>query len=159
MKVDLEQKLKELFSDKSTQKLLGVIILKTDNSYELFNSYKIVYKKTYWLASSLTTSVSEKFYTIKSAVSYCIFHYANNIQEAEQVRLLDSKLGGAQNNKIIYTRLYKKHRATPQGLIYAAKIGECDCIIKQLTPILEKYWIKSREQQLRKFSAYQINTL
>lgn len=158
MKVNLEQKLREIVSD-SLQKIFPVIILRELGGYELFNSYRITSQGSGWHVASLTTSLVADFYTLKSAVAYCIFHYGCNISHAQHVYTLDRKLGGAINNLAVYSSLYKKHRKSNQSLVYAAKMRECELTIKQLTPALEKFYLESRERQLRKFRALQINTV
>jgi hypothetical protein len=129
-----------------------VIFQNTDGSYELFNTYMIEKKseKEYYV-SMKKTYTEHTFYSIKNAVTWCIFDKRNRIVEANKILLLDHRLGGLDTDILLHTKIFKNSKNSEDKLIFLAKLNEDKLKKKTVTDELYGYINDSKQWQTKRF--------
>lgn len=140
-----------------TSELIGdlediVIFQNSDGSYDLFNTYVIEKKsdKEYFV-SMKKTHTEHSFYSMKNAVTWCIFDKRNRIVQANRILLLDNQLGGLDVDIQLHTKIFKNSKNSEDKLIFLAKLNEDKLKKKTVTDELYTYINDSKQWQTKRF--------
>ena len=140
-----------------TSELLGelediIIFQNIDGSYELFNTYVIEKKSDKeYLVSMKKTHTEHTFYSMKNAVTWCIFDKRNHIVNANRILLLDNQLGGLEVDIALHTKIFKNTKNSEDKLIFLAKLNEDKLKKKTVTDELHTYINDSKQWQTKRF--------
>jgi len=100
------------------------IIQNNENSYLLFNKFEIVRKKNYYNIYQFTNSEVQTFYSLKNAVTWCIFENLSKYSEAYAVKNLDYKIESLTFNELYHKKLFNNCKELNQKILYFIKHNE-----------------------------------
>ena len=113
-----EEKIYDFFNKDFIKNISDIAILKhDDNCYELFDKYLIQGSKNEGYTVTVKHSFTEvSFYTLKNAVTWCIFQKRNKIREANRIEHLDKSLESIRN-MIVWHKTFIGNLPTNQKMV------------------------------------------
>lgn len=91
-----------------------IIYTEDDGSYNVFGKYIIKKNNTShnisFRVSNISGNLIHDFYTIKNALTWCIFDYRNKFYDSRRIIDLDRQLSSVDANIMIHKRLYKRSK-------------------------------------------------
>ena len=130
-----------------------IIFQEEDGTYQLFNKYRITKLSEFeFNVSAYRSATTNNFYTLKNAVTWCIFDKQNKVYETNRISELDKKLGGIDVDISIHTRLFKKNKDMTTKLIYLSKLTEDKLKKRIITTELYTYILESKRWQIQRFN-------
>jgi hypothetical protein len=130
-----------------------IIFQNNDGSYELFNGYVITRSiDNAYVVTMLTTHTTHTFYTLKNAVTWCIFDKRNMIYESNRIIILDNLQGGLEVDIALHSKMFKNTRNSDNKLIFLAKLNEDKMKKKQINDELFVYINNSKKWQTHRFN-------
>jgi len=153
-KRDVLNKLEKFISNDIIGNLQDVVIYQDDDgSYQLFNMYKISKGSDKEFIITINHTYTQKvFYTLKNAVTWCIYDKRNKFYESKRIEELDNKLGGLEVDISIHYRLFNTVKDSNDKLIYLAKLNEDRGKKRRFTIELSRYVEESRNWQQKRFN-------
>lgn len=147
-----EEKIYDFFNKDFIRNISDIAILKhEDGSYELFDKYIVQGTKNDGFTVSVKYTFNNVFfYSLKNAVTWCIFQKRNKLREANRVEYLDKSLESIRNMIVWHKTLIKKVTDPEIRLIYLAKLSYDDSkrrtLLKELNSFLQegKGWQNNR---------------
>lgn len=139
---------REMYSD--VQDLL--FILDEDGSYFLFNMYHV--RKTpggYYEVSYNNDDNKEAFFTVRNAVSWCIFEKNKKYSQSARIKDLDLKLSGTEMDINNTRRLLKTTKDNDAQMIYLSKLEQAKAKKKAILIELDSFINISKYWQTKKF--------
>ena len=120
-----EQKIYDFFNKDFIKNISDIAIIKHDDGcYELFDTYLIQGAKNDGYKISVKNTFTEVFfYSLKNAVTWCIFQKRNKIREANRIEHLDKSLESIRNMIVWHKKLIEKVKDSEIKLIYLAKLS------------------------------------
>lgn len=146
-KKDLKSKINDL-----------LVVHEDDGSYFLFGKYKIVPDNlgNFELIDVLDGKTSiHRFFTLKNAVTYCVFDKNNMYKELKRIVELDSLLGGIDVLILQHQRLLDKSEDRDNKSIFLAKLMESKLKKRAMTKEINSYISISKHWQSKKFEENQ----
>ena len=121
--------------------------------YELFNSYNI-HKTTdkEFIVSLKHTHTEIVFYTLKNAVTWCVYDKRNMLYEANRIIELDTRLDGIEVDISIHQNLFKKAKDEDNKLIFLSKLSDDRIKKRTYTEELNGYANESKRWQTNRFN-------
>ena len=142
-KVDIKNKISELFISRDN-----------DGVYSLFGNYVISTKEGQYHLLKDDDPTPYVFYSLKHAVTWCVFDKANKYKEVKRVHELDSDLVSADALIANYTRLMS-NCTNSNKYIYKAKLIEQKLKKRKMLQELSDFTGLSKHMQTRKFAENQ----
>lgn len=146
--------LERAMDSNSLNELQDIIIFQdTDGLYQLFNFY-IIEKKSLndFVVTTKTSYTTHTFYTLKNAVTWCIFDKQNKVYESNRIITLDNQIGGLEVDLAIHKKLFEKSKNIEDKLIYVAKLGEDRIKKNAIAEELHSYVVSSKNWQIKRFN-------
>lgn len=141
-------------NNSSLDELQDIVIFQdTTGLYQLFNQYSI--KKTSpndFIVTTRTSYTTHTFYSLKNAVTWCIFDKQNKVYESNRIVTLDRQIGGLEVNLAIHKKLFEKAKNNEDKLIYVAKLGEDRMKKNAIASELYSYIESSKNWQIKRFN-------
>lgn len=143
-----EKKIYDFFNKDFINHTSNIAIFKNqDGSYELFNRYEITGSKNDGYVITIKHSfTSIFFYSLKNAVTWCIFEKRNKIYESNRIVHLDHSLNNIKNMRLWHKKLLKNTKNIDRKMVYLAKLS-FDCnkynnLLKELNEFTttSKFW-------------------
>lgn len=128
------------------------IFLNEDGSYDLFDTYTIVKNNSKYDVFKKTSYLRKTFYSLKNAVSWCIFEKRNKVQKTTQLESLDRHIEGLDVAIQLHHHLIKKSKNNDSKLIYQAKLTDEEQKRKNYIRELDKLIKESMTYQLDTFA-------
>ena len=100
------------------------IVQNNEHSYLLFNKFEIIKKHNTYIVYQFTTSQTLTFYSLKNAVTWCIFENLYKYNEAFTVKDLDFKIESLSFNELHHKKLLYKEKNVDQKILYFIKYNE-----------------------------------
>ena len=156
MKVDIakiDRKLDNMIATSEFAKLQDVVIFQdTDGTYSLFNKYHIRKKDVNNIVVSLNNGDDvNSFFSMKTAVCWCVLDKIGKYQLANRVIDLDMYLSSVEVHISIHSKLFKKAKKTEDKLIYLAKLNQDKLQKTAMSEELSKYIQDSYNWQQKRF--------
>ncbi len=146
--------LERAMDSNSLNELQDIVIFQdTDGLYQLFNYY-IIEKKSLndFVVTTKTSHTTHIFYTLKNAVTWCIFDKQNKVYESKRIITLDNQIGGLEVDLAIHKKLFEKAKNIEDKLIYVAKLGEDRIKKNAIADELHSYVVSSKNWQIKRFN-------
>ena len=135
------------FVEKQIHDIPNLIIMHNeDGSYELYDSFIIVKKNNKFEVTKKTSYSNKNFFTLKNAVTWCIFEYRNKIIEANRVENLDRIISSIMGEIEVHKYLMKKTTDIDKKFVYLSKLSDSvhkkTIAFKELNNLItdSKYW-------------------
>jgi len=139
---------REMYSD-----LQDLLFLSDENgSYFLFSLYHVT--KTpdgYYEVSYNNDDNREAFFTVRNAVSWCIFEKNKKYAQSARIKDLDLQLSGATMDINNTRRLLKKTKDVDYQMIYLSKLEQAKAKKKSILVELDSFINMSKYWQTKKF--------
>jgi len=150
----MSNNINHLLDNKFISTLQELIIFKDEiGVYQLFNKYSITKtKEDSYRITTNTWADSKIFFSLKNAVTWCIFDKRNKICELNKIEELDKKLSGMDTIIQQHSNLIKKSKKAEDKLIFLNKLSEDKIIKKRILKELNLYEIESTAWQMNRFS-------
>ena len=152
-----EQKVQKFLHDQLTtnKKTMDIMLLPVDeNSYMLFGEYAIFNKNDWYLVCvDDNVDTERKFSTLKTAVTWCVFHQRRKILECRKIEHLDSKLDSLEIDLIQKTKVLHNTKNNDIKCIYDTKIEEDNIKKKSLLKQLNYFINISKNWQTNTFNS------
>ena len=130
-----------------------LLFLSDENgSYFLFNLY--IVSKTpsgYYEVSYNNDDNKEAFFTVRNAVSWCIFEKNKKYSQSARIKDLDLQLSGATMDINNTRRLLKKTKDVDYQMIYLSKLEQAKAKKKSILAELDSFINISKYWQTKKF--------
>lgn len=127
MMINSEKILSKLnnFVNREYDKAAKVIIFQNDDgSYELFDIFIITREENTYVVQKKTSYLSKTFFSLKNAVSWCIFEYKNKLNEANRVESLDRILNSILAEIDTHKYLVERTSDLDKKMIYLSKLSD-----------------------------------
>lgn len=150
---EMEFKFERVLSKSSITDIENVLIVKiSNNNYHLFGRY-FIHKKD---ANNIVVTLHNgdevnSFYSMKSAVCWCVFDRRGLYSAARRIVELDRKLSGLDVSISIHKRLFDNTKDQDTGLIYLAKLNEERIQKREMTNELNRHIADSYNWQQKQF--------
>jgi hypothetical protein len=137
-----------------SKELKNWFIIQDKNDYLLFNQFKIVNRNSHYEVLHLNNSLTERFYNLKNAVTWCICEKLKKYDDSETIRNLDRKIENYKTSESIHKKLLIKTKEKSQKEIYYIKFVED---VKQKTLAqkemenyinISRYWLNKKLNEL-----------
>lgn len=141
------------FVNREYDKAVKVSIFRNDDgSYELFDVFVINKTEDRFIVEKKTSYISKTFYSLKNAVTWCIFEYKNKLNESNRVESLDRVLNSVLAEIDLHKYLVEKTSDVNKKLIYLSKLSDNRArkrgVLKELNYLINN----SRHLQLQQFA-------
>ena len=100
------------------------MIQNDENTYLLFNKFKIVKTKNYYKIYQFSNSQVETFFSLKNAVTWCIYENLSKYNDAITVKNLDQKAESLSFHELNHKKLLNKAKDLDQKILYFIKFSE-----------------------------------
>ena len=149
-----EEKIYDFFNKDFIKNISDIAILKQDDgSYELFDKYFIKGSKSDGYSVSVKHSFTTVFfYSLKNAVTWCIFQKRNKVREASRIEHLDKSLESIRNMIVWHKTLIEKVKDPDTKLIYLAKLSYDDSKKRSLIKELNSFLLEGKGWQNNRLS-------
>lgn len=150
---EIEQKFERMLSGSSFQDIENVVIVKTNaHEYHLFGRYTVTKKdQTNVVVTLHNGDTVNSFYSMKSAVCWCVFDRRGLYSSANRIIELDRKLSGLEVSISIHKRLFNQTSDQDNRLIYLAKLNEERIQKREMTDELNRYITDSYNWQQKQY--------
>lgn len=122
-----------------------------DGSYELFNKYQILQNKLGFKIIPKYNSTERQFFSLKHAVTWCIFQNMNKFYQSTRIEFLDNLLAATDTSIEIHKHLISSTKDPDNRSIFLAKLIEEQNKKKLMKKELERFIFESKFWQTRKF--------
>ena len=147
------EKLDSFFNREYHRGTSDIAIIQTgDNSYELFDKYTITKDKSEFIVVKSTAQVTKKFFSLKHAVTWCIFDFRNKINETFRIEELDRSLSSILYSIDLHRHLINKTKDTDNKLLYFAKLTDEELKKKSILKEISFFINTSKKYQLEQFA-------
>lgn len=150
------EKIEKFFSKDFILKYKNLMIFQNENgSYDLFDRYTVSSKHNagYKLVSKYN-STQKTFFSLKNAVSWCIFDYRNKFAERNRIEYLDAAIVSIESEIQVHKSLVNKKTINYEDkLVYYSKLSEELIKKKQFQEEMNSFVIQSKMWQVEKFAA------
>lgn len=142
-KKDLVSKIKDLF-----------IVRESDGTYHLFGKYLITPVNESYKITVQDENINYTFYSLKHAVTWCVFDKNRKYKELKRVLELDSDIISLEAAIVNHERLLLKSEGENK-YIYQAKLYEEKLKKRKLLEEINQFAALSKYMQTRKFQENQ----
>lgn len=150
---EMELKFEKVLSKSTIHDIENVLIVKiNNNSYHLFGRYFLSKKDPNNVVVRLHNGDEvNSFYSMKSAVCWCVFDRRGLFAPSKRIVELDRKLSGLEVSISIHKKLFDQSKDQDTGLIYLAKLNEERIQKREMTDELNRYITDSYNWQKKQF--------
>lgn len=150
---ELERKLYNILSKSKFQDIENIAILPgNDGSYSVFGRYMLFKKDPNNIIVKLFNGdIVNSFYSMKSALCWCVFDRRGLYSSANRILSLDNKLSGLEVSIAIHSKLIDKSKEMSDKFIYLAKLNEEKLQKREMTNELNRYINDSHSWQQKQF--------
>jgi hypothetical protein len=150
---ELERKLYNVLSKSKFQNIENVAILPgNDGSYQVFGRYTVIKQDSNNIIVKLFNGdMVNSFYSMKSAICWCVFDKRGLYSSANRIINLDNKLSGLDVGISIHSKLIDKSKDMNDKFIYLAKLNEEKLQKRDMTAELNRYINDSYSWQQKQF--------
>ena len=143
--------LKKILSKNEIDSLSELLIITTDNGYELFGEYLITPVKTKFVVSRHTVHLKKEFFSLKNAIVWATLDKRNLIASANRVINLDVLLEGAAASMDLHRVLSDKSTNLDSKSIHITKMREAQLKHQHLQDEISTFVNETRRWQNQKF--------
>lgn len=123
-KLKAYQALESLVTSTVYEKIKDSVITKENDSYKLFEAYKIQKRDIEFLVEKVNYHGSLVLSSLKHSVTWVVLDRMNDIMGAKQLIELDQRLTALEINIKIYEKLLKKTKDTDNKILFHIKLME-----------------------------------
>jgi hypothetical protein len=139
------------FFDKSLKDVGNILLVRSNNTYMLFNRFKIT-NNTMCNVYDIKTKETIEFSSLKCSMSYCILVSNSKYTDSRRLYSLDLKLSSLYTDINIHKSMLRNADSIEKRMLYANKLQEDTYQKKLITKEINSYINSSSTLIYRKFA-------